>query len=316
MEYRISLVIMNKLSLNITDWITAQLGSQSEIQKIAHLQGSTSSDLYSVQIHEKSRKFNLVLRLLTNREWLQMEPDLAEHETAALTLAKTSGLSVPEVIACDKSGQQCEVPAILMTFVPGKVDLQPRNFDSWLKQMAAVLQLLHALDGSDFGWQYFTYNNVMTLNIPSWSTQPKLWEHAIELVNQSPPPTKTCFIHRDYHPMNTLWHGEKLSGIVDWINACRGPAPFDLAWNRLNLMQMYGVEAADRLREHAISLCGAEVWHPYWDLMALIELLPGPPKIYQPWPVFGLDGLSISLMIQRADTYLASILESYSRMQD
>ncbi|MRS02254.1 aminoglycoside phosphotransferase family protein [bacterium] len=195
-----------------------------------------------------------------------------------------------------------------MTAVPGKVKLQPRNFDGWLKQMSAVLQPLHALDAQDFGWQYFTYNNVNKLELPAWSAKPELWRRAIEMVNQPPPPTRHCFIHRDYHPMNTLWQGEVLSGVVDWVNACRGPAPFDLAWNRLNLMQMYGLEAADRLREHAIALGGREVWHPYWDLMALIEMLPGPPAVYAPWPVSGLKNLSVPLLTQRTDEYLESII--------
>lgn len=301
---------MNFLPSLIIDWITAHLDSSAEIKEIVRLLGSTSSDLYQIRIQEVSREFNLVLRLLTNQQWLLEEPDLAEHEAAALTLAKNSGLPVPQVIAWDPDGQLCGTPAVLMTCVSGKVNLQPRHFDDWLRQMAAALQPLHQLDAADFGWQYFCYNDVKTLKVPTWSAQPKLWERAIEIVNLPPPPTQSGFIHRDYHPMNTLWQNENLSGVVDWVNACRGPVPFDLAWNRLNLMQMYGVEAANRLREHALEICGANVWHPYWDLMALIEMLPGPPDVYAPWPVFGLRDLSLPLMIQRADAYLESVLQS------
>lgn len=300
---------MDQLPVNITNWITAQLNSKTEIREVVRLQGSTSSDLFTIHIREKSREYKLVFRLLTNQAWLIDEPDLTEHEAAALVMAKRSGLNVPEVVAWDANGQHCGVPAILMTQVPGKVDLQPQDFDGWLRQMAEALQPLHALDAADFKWQYYTYNEVKTLKVPSWSAKPDLWQQAIEIVNQPPPLTKTCFIHRDYHPMNTLWQGETLSGVVDWVNACRGPAPFDLAWNRLNLMQMYGTVAADRLREHAIAICGTDAWDPYWDLMALIELLPGPPGVYEPWPVFDLRSLTIPLMTQRADAYLASVLK-------
>ncbi len=299
---------MEKLSPQMMDWITSQLGSHAEIKHVIRLQGSTSSDLFTLQIREPSGESRLVLRLLTNREWLKTEPDLAAHEAAALNLANKSGLPVPEVIGRDVDGLLSGIPAVLMTSVSGKVDLQPGNFDGWLEQMAAALQPLHALDAQDFGWQYFAYNDVKTLEVPAWTTIPDLWQRAIDVVNQPPPPTPFCFIHRDYHPMNTLWQGETLSGVVDWVNACRGPAPFDLSWNRLNLMQMYGLEAAERLREHAIALCSREVWHPYWDLMALIEMLPGPPEIYAPWPVFGLKGLSVPLLIKRADEYLESII--------
>ena len=299
---------MEKLSPQTMDWITSQLGSHSEIKHVIRLQGSTSSDLFTLQIREPSGESRLVLRLLTNQEWLKTEPDLAAHEAAALNLANKSGLPVPEVIGWDVDGLLSGIPAVLMTSVSGKVDLQPQNFDGWLKQMAAALQPLHALDAQDFGWKYFAYNNVNKLEVPAWSAKPELWQRAIDVVNQPPPPPSYSFIHRDYHPMNTLWQGETLSGVVDWVNACRGPAPFDLSWNRLNLMQMYGLEAADRLRDHAIALCGRDAWHPYWDLMALIEMLPGPPEVYAPWPVFGLKGLSVPLVIKRADEYLESII--------
>ncbi|PKO01074.1 MAG: aminoglycoside phosphotransferase family protein [Chloroflexi bacterium HGW-Chloroflexi-4] len=299
---------VKNLKQPIIEWLKSQLDSQVEIIEAVPLLGSTSSDLFTLQIREKSRDYQLVLRLLTNHEWLLTEPDLADHEAAALNLAKQSGLSVPEVIAWDAHGGSCGIPAVLMTAVPGKVNLQPLDFDSWLKQMAEVLNPLHALDAADFGWQYYSYNKVTTLTPPAWTKHPDMWQHAIEIVNQPPPATKNCYIHRDYHPMNTLWQGESLSGVVDWVNACRGPGPFDLAWNRLNLMSMYGVKAADRLRDHAIAICGRDAWHPYWDLMALIEMLPGPPEVYTPWPLFGLNALSIPLIIQRTEEYLESII--------
>lgn len=31
---------------------------------------------------------------------------------------------------------------------------------------------------------------------------------------------KLLSLCRDYHPINVLWLGEEISGIVDWVNAC------------------------------------------------------------------------------------------------
>lgn len=299
------------LPLSVSDWISHSLGSKAKILFVMKLEGSTSSDLYKIEIVEGSRSYVLVLRLLTNSEWLTDEPDLAEHEAGALLLAHQTGLPVPEIVAWDADGARSGIPAVLMTYVPGKVNLQPKNFDDWLRQMAKALKPIHAVDASVFKWNYYSYYDPEKLKVPSWAQKPQDWEHAIEIVNQSAPDSQPVFIHRDYHPMNTLWQGETLSGIVDWVNACRGPASFDLAWNRLNLMSMYGVKAADQLREHALTICGDEVWHPYWDLRALMELLPGPMEIYAPWPVFGLNGLSVPLLIKRAEEYLASVLKNY-----
>ena len=300
------------LAPQITDWIYSHLDSTAEIKSIKKLGGSTSSDLYSIGILEGSTGFNLVLRLFTNLEWLSHEPDLAKHEAEALKLARKTNLPVPMLVGWDADGQACGVPAVLMTEVPGHVNLQPTDEDGWLRQMAAALQPLHELDAEGFAWQYFPYNDLKALQVPAWTNQPKAWETAIEIVNQPAPPSMMCFIHRDYHPMNTLWQGQKLSGIVDWVNACRGPAAFDLAWNRINLVQMVGLETADHLRHHALNLCGKEVWHPYWDLTALIEVLPGPPEVYPPWEEFGLRGLSPVLLISRIEEYLSALLKVYA----
>ncbi len=299
------------LSQQITDWVCSCLGSQHELRSIHKLQGSTSSDLFCIQTKTSSRITSYVLRLLTNREWLSTEPDLTKHEAEALRVAGQTGLTVPEVISIDPDGKSCGSPAVLMTRISGNINLLPQDFDSWLRQMAETLNEIHSQDALDFEWKYFSYNKPETLVVPAWTAQPGLWEKAIEIVNQPPPDSRYCFIHRDYHPMNTLWDGEMLCGIVDWVNACRGPAPFDLAWNRLNLMQMYNLKAADRLRDHAIEACGVEVWHPYWDLMALIELLPGPPKVYPPWLEFGLTSFSTRQLITRTEIYLESLLEHF-----
>jgi aminoglycoside phosphotransferase (APT) family kinase protein len=298
-----------QLTSPVTEWIYHSLGSQAKIISIEKLPGSTSSDLYKIKVKEGPSSFCLVLRLLTNAEWLADEPDLAEHEAGALILAHQTGLPVPEVVAWDADGLKCGIPAVLMTHVPGEVNLQSTDFDGWLRQMAEALKPIHAVDASSFKWNYYPYYDPKKLQVPSWTQNPRDWERAVEIVNQPAPNSQPVFIHRDYHPMNTLWQSQTLCGIVDWVNACRGPAAFDLAWNRLNLMSMYGVKAADQLRGHALTICSDEVWHPYWDLMALMELLPGPPEVYAPWPVFGLSGLSVPLLIKRTEEYLASILD-------
>src|SRR5258707_1164666 len=80
---------------------------------------------------------------------------------------------------------------------------------------------------------------------PAWSQKPAAWARAIEVLLAGPPPAPAVFIHRDYHPLNVLWQAGAISGVVDWINACRGPAGVDVAHCRTNLAQMYGPAAAD-----------------------------------------------------------------------
>ena len=37
-----------------------------------------------------------------------------------------------------------------------------------------------------------------------------------------PRPDRVTLIHRDYHPLNTLWSRGRITGIVDWASGCAG----------------------------------------------------------------------------------------------
>jgi hypothetical protein len=50
-------------------------------------------------------------------------------------------------------------------------------------------------------------------------------------------------------------------------------------------------------------------YDPYWDLLSLIEILIGPPKVYPGWTAFGVTGLTDELMEERLDSYLLSLLK-------
>jgi hypothetical protein len=70
------------------------------------------------------------------------------------------------------------------------------------------------------------------------------------------------------------------------------------------------VEVADMFleayRRHAGS---AFEYHPYWDLLSLVDVVDGPPGVYPGWTDCGVTGLTDELMVERLDRYLASLVE-------
>jgi aminoglycoside phosphotransferase (APT) family kinase protein len=297
------------LTISTCNWVQSSLGPGFQISAILPQIGATSSTLHRIKTLHQGRTVSFILRRFTNREWLADEPGLAEHEASNLELASLSGLPVPELIAYDPSGEEAGDPAVLMTCLPGQVDLLPNDLDGWLQQQAEVLPLLHTLPAFDYTWSYFPYNDPQKLSIPTWSSAPDLWQRLIDLVRQPWPRLPQAFIHRDYHPVNVLFQEGRLSGIVDWPNACRGPAGIDAAWSRVNLVQLYGMEAADGFLRYYLAAAKSESgWHPFLDLLALLEVLPGPPSVYQPWVEYGVQGLTSELLCQRVDSHLASAL--------
>jgi Phosphotransferase enzyme family len=116
-------------------------------------------------------------------------------------------------------------------------------------------------------------------------------------------------VHRDYHPSNVLWLNGRVSGIVDWVNGCRGPAGIDVAWCRHNLANLQGVSVADEFLTAYIDEAGSEFkYDPYWDLMSVVELLPGPPSMYEGWRASGVPNISTAVMRERVDEYVASVV--------
>lgn len=295
------------ITSDIQRWLADAVGTQAALESAHVLTGSTSATLFAVDMRHSGTLLRLVLRLFTNAEWLADEPDLAAHEAAALRRIAGMGLSAPELVAVDEQGAACGLPAVLMTRVPGAVDLTPVDLDGWLRGLAAALLPIHEIDPGDFGWTHFRYNEPDDLQVPGWSRVPDLWARAIDIVQEPAPQTPQRFIHRDYHPTNVLWQNGGVSGVVDWVNACRGPAGVDVGHCRLNLASLYGVAAADAFLR-ACEALGAAAQHPYWDLLTLMDWLP-EPGVYSPWLELGMTGMTDALVRERLDDYLVSILD-------
>jgi Ser/Thr protein kinase RdoA (MazF antagonist) len=290
-------------------WIADAVGADTTIESVRALAGGTSTHMHAVETVRRGRRLRLVIRRFLNTEWLRERPDLVLRTASNLRLAARADVPTPELIALDETGEACDVPAVLATHLPGRVVLEPDDMDRWLRGLAEAAVAVHAVDPGDHRWTYFNYNDVACLQVPDWSRVPRLWERAIEIVNDPWPDSPVRFIHRDHHQANVLWDGGRVSGVVDWVNACRGPASFDLAHCRWNLSGLHGVEAADGLLDAYESITGGRgEYDPFWDLMALIECLPGPLDVYDGWTALGVRGLTPALLMQRADDYLTSVL--------
>jgi aminoglycoside phosphotransferase (APT) family kinase protein len=293
----------------VLKWVIDSAGSDVSVESIQRMHGGTSSIVYSISLKKNQSVKPFVFRQFDNVEWLSKEPDLAVHEAESLRWATRTGLQTPEIVAFDETGSKCGVPAVLMTQLEGSVTLKPHNLDQWVNGMAESLVKIHSVEADDFPWSYFTYNNITSLETPSWSTCPELWNRAIHIVKEPHPVVKQCFIHRDYHPTNILWKDNVVSGVVDWVNACKGPAGIDLGHCRLNLAMLYGVHTADAFKSAYQHLAGSAFsYEPYWDILSLIEILDGPPKVYPGWIAFGVTGLTDEMMNKRLDQYLKTLL--------
>jgi hygromycin-B 4-O-kinase len=62
-------------------------------------------------------------------------------------------------------------------------------------------------------------------------------------------PADRALLHCDYHFDNVLTDGQRVTGVIDWGNACYGDRLFDVAWVGWVFLKDYGLDAATPLRE-------------------------------------------------------------------
>jgi aminoglycoside phosphotransferase (APT) family kinase protein len=224
--------------------------------RVRRLASARTADLFVVN--------DLVLRWYEGGRFLEAEPDAIEREVVALTALVDSSVPAPRLVASSH-----RPAAVLMTLLPGKARL--RLPDPAI--VAAVLNEIHSLDPEPLSaWTFRGYHDGLELVRPVWWHDARLWEGMVWRTRHDRPSAPLVPIHRDFHPDNMLWTGAELTGIVDWGNACLGPAAFDVSHYRVNLAQLHGPEATDA------HMPG----DPAWDLEAVLSFLDwwdGPARV-------------------------------------
>jgi aminoglycoside phosphotransferase (APT) family kinase protein len=227
-------------------------------------------------IDRRGGTHRLVLRRWARPGWEADDPDFTpEREVAVLELLAGSAVPAPRLVAADPDGATCDSPALLLTRLPGRPPGLPADMEAFLEQLAGSLAAIHALraDATDGIPAYRRYFEPSRLRPPAWALRPALWERAIEVAGTPAPPGPCTFIHRDYHPENTLWSRGRLTGVVDWTSGSFGPVAVDLGAMRWNLAVDYGVDAAEEFlrRYRSLTSIGGDD-QPYWDIVTLLDL--------------------------------------------
>jgi aminoglycoside phosphotransferase (APT) family kinase protein len=250
------------------DWVERVAGAR--VVAWRRMTGGVSSVVHRLTIEHDGRRDVLVLRQYEHRVLARVDSEtaaLVRDEAATLRAVHDAGLPAPELIAADpEGGESGGHPAVLMTRLPGRLDLAPADPEAWLRQIAATAVRIHEVPFA--AGPFRTRIDAAAPVIPASATRPALWAAAFGVLRRPAPEPATRFIHRDFQHFNLLWRRGRLTGVVDWAVACAGPADFDLGHCRLNLAAVFGADRAERLRLAYEAEAGRAV-DPWWDLYAL-----------------------------------------------
>jgi aminoglycoside phosphotransferase (APT) family kinase protein len=241
---------------------------------------------------------------------LEPDPQHPKHavravasETAVLTALAGCDVPAPRLIGSTTDAAHGG-PAVLMTRLPGRVHLMPADRDRWLQQMAHTLARIHALPIA--GKPYRSWLDPGQLEPPPDAARPDLWAAAIALIARPAPRSPTRFIHRDYQHFNLLWSRGRLTGVVDWGEACLGPPDVDVGHCRLNLTLLFSADVAERFRQLYEAAAGRPV-DPWWDVHELLSYGPGWGH-FLPIQIDGRAPLDVAGMTGRVEDLLGRTL--------
>lgn len=292
-------------SVETLRWAEDAMNPTSEVLKVRPLQRDGMA-VHVVDMTVMGLHTRVVLRRFVDADRLASDPwYVPANEVAVVKIAESAAIRMPSLLASDLVPDRCEVPTLLYNHLDGREPTgRVRNLDSFLEQLAEGLVAIHAIDlGAKPAAlpHYERYTPLSELEAPAWSAVPATWERIIELVAGPEPATPRGFIHRDYHPQNTLWRKDgTMTGTVDWTAGSWGPRAIDVARMRQNLAWDYSIEAADSFLQRYESLSGGPVVDlDYWEL---VDVADGAQRTI--WTVDEDDGPSI----KRFDAWLPTLL--------
>jgi aminoglycoside phosphotransferase (APT) family kinase protein len=268
-------------------WAGSRLGGR--VVSARALRGGMSSAVHLITVERPGGGTDrAVLRRYVRHD--PEEPDAAAREARALRLAERIDVPTPALLAVDPDGAQAGVPAVVMTRLPGRVDWWPSDLDRWLTRLAGLLPRIHA--APDQSVPAFAPYRQHGYQPPGWARHPRMWERAVELARDPVPSLPVVLLHRDFHPGNVLWRRGQVSGVVDWLGACAGPAAADVAHCRVNLLTL-GAEVAERFTALWERASGT-AHHPWGDLVTIVGFLD---DLRDDW---GRERLLVEDMLARA----------------
>jgi aminoglycoside phosphotransferase (APT) family kinase protein len=281
-------------------WVEQTLGRGARVVATRRLTGGLTSLVHELTVERKGRRSRYVLRSWppdnVHKEWILRA---VAAEATVLSALERSDVPAPQLVA-STGDETAGGPALLMTRVPGRVFLMPRDREDWLRQMAQTLARIHELAPTGAGFESWLDAARLAPPADAWRTD--IWREALALAAEPPNAIRTCFIHRDYQHFNLLWSRNRLTGVVDWGGACVGPPDVDVGHCRLNLTLLFSVHVAERFRELYEAESGRAV-EPYWDLHALLSY--GPEwKDFLPLQIDGRAPLDAKGMTRRMEDVL------------
>ncbi|ROS75889.1 Ser/Thr protein kinase RdoA (MazF antagonist) [Curtobacterium sp. PhB130] len=229
------------------------------VETLHLLPGGLATDAY----HVRTTDCDIVVKVFRKAD------PRAELEWARLEFAQRINLPIPKPIALDLQGSWFGSPALVMSCLDGKVELNPPHLDTWLDEVANTLAEVHRTDIAGAGPV-----TLSSRGVGHWSLLPLERSGLVGRATAALERTTIdgaedlVLMHGDFHPGNVLWKDGVVSAVVDWSASRVGPRWFEVAYSRADIALLFGLGAARRFTNAYVAKVGCIPVHlAAYDLM-------------------------------------------------
>ena len=292
----------------------------ARVTRVRRLRGGLGARMHllSIKVADGTRT-RVVLRRPRSGQTERWSPERVRSDFEKLALVEQMGIAAPRPLYLDADGAHLGFPAMVLSYLPGRPILVPRNPSQWVDELARSLLTIHTADRSRI-----VHSGLPSIGRPEFKDeiarrreQARAGEPLAREVHEAletgldrigwPP---TTLVHDDFWPGNTVWFRGHLVGIVDWTTMAVGDPRGDVSQCRVDLAIALGMEVADAFLEAYQSLVEVpleDVW--YFDLLRGMRALFSYQKWIPGYHDLGLTQLDADEAGERLRTFLRRTLE-------
>jgi aminoglycoside phosphotransferase (APT) family kinase protein len=243
---------------------------------------------------------------------------LLATEAAALTAIEASDIPGPRLLGVALGEAEApELYAVVTTRVAGTSHQAREPSTARLRALGNAIAVVHAAPVPVSTRLPARTRPIEPVDFDAArSTAPtrELLVTAEEFLRRAPAPEhRPVFVHGDFWHGNTMWVGDRLTGIVDWECAGVGHPGIDLGMQRCDAALIAGPAAPDVVLDGYEAATGGRAADvAYWDVAAALTTPPTMESFIQTIIGQGRTDLDPPTLLARRDAFLAEALARLS----
>jgi aminoglycoside phosphotransferase (APT) family kinase protein len=208
-------------------------GSSATIRSVVRLEGGQHADTWRVDT--ESPELTVVVRQYPAGD------SAGACERQVLRVLDGLGGLAPVLLGSDLDLRWSESPTTLISWLDGQADITPTDPEQWAAQLGHALAMVHTVPSDRLAALSSVFDRRrVSQKVLAGPLATRIRSEWRQITGSA-----EVLTHYDYWSGNVVWRDGKLTGIVDWSGAARGPPGYDVGWCRLDLVLLFDERIAD-----------------------------------------------------------------------